>query len=214
MILKYTIALVSFILFFQLICWKNGEFCSSNYSSCYTQKNAGNRLVIDIQPFDDVSPNLVKYIHQEISTICPNIELKKGIPVPRTAFFAARNRYRADSLIDFLERITPNGHVVIGITSKDISATNGDISDWGVMGLSYCPGKSCVVSSFRLSKTNLQEQLFKTSIHELGHTMGLEHCPVKTCLMRDAKGKNTTNEEKEFCSKCKNFLLQKGWVLK
>ena len=54
-------------------------------------------------------------------------------------------------------------------------------------------------------------QLFKVSIHELGHTQGLPHCAVKYCFMRDAEGRNPTNDEKDFCPACKTFLKQKGW---
>ncbi|CAN5146971.1 hypothetical protein BH09BAC2_BH09BAC2_16870 [soil metagenome] len=31
--------------------------------------------------------------------------------------------------------------------------------------------------------------------------------------MRDAEGQNTTNEEKEFCKHCTEFLINKGWSL-
>jgi archaemetzincin len=36
---------------------------------------------------------------------------------------------------------------------------------------------------------------------------------MKTCFMRDAEGGNPLNEEKEFCSTCKSFLVKKGWRL-
>jgi archaemetzincin len=117
-------------------------------------------------------------------------------------------------LIDFLGKHTPNGHVSIGITHKDISATKDEYADWGVMGLGFCPGNACVVSTFRLSKAEKQEQLFKVAIHELGHTQGLPHCEEKTCFMRDAEGGNPTGEEKEFCPHCKDYLLKKGWIFK
>jgi archaemetzincin len=32
--------------------------------------------------------------------------------------------------------------------------------------------------------------------------------------MRDAEGKNPTNEETEFCKRCKKKLINKGWLLK
>jgi archaemetzincin len=108
---------------------------------------------------------------------------------------------------------TKDGRVTVGLTNKDISTDNGNIPDWGVMGLGYQPGKSCVVSTFRLSKRNLKEQYFKVAIHELGHTQGLPHCPNKTCLMTDAEGKNNTDKENGFCEKCKAFLIAKGWKL-
>ena len=81
------------------------------------------------------------------------------------------------------------------------------------MGLGLCPGNACIASSFRLSKTENMRQLFVISIHELGHTQGLSHCLLKTCFMRDAEGKNPTNEETEFCPKCKNYLVKRGWDL-
>lgn len=95
----------------------------------------------------------------------------------------------------------------------DISTSKGEIKDWGVMGLGYCPGKSCVASSFRLSAQKRQQQFFKVAIHELGHTQGLAHCANKTCLMRDAEGSNYLNEETGFCENCKAVLVKKGWKL-
>lgn len=97
------------------------------------------------------------------------------------------------------------------MTDKDISTKKGDVVDWGVMGLAFCPGEACVASSFRLSKNVKLMQLFKVSIHELGHTQGLPHCAVNSCLMRDAKGRNPTNEEKGFCKSCKSILIDRGW---
>jgi archaemetzincin len=82
------------------------------------------------------------------------------------------------------------------------------------MGLGYCPGKSCVASTFRLHGNNRFEKLVKVALHELGHTEGLNHCPEKTCLLRDAEGKDHLNEEKGFCASCKKYLIKKGWELK
>lgn len=80
------------------------------------------------------------------------------------------------------------------------------------MGLGYCPGNVCVVSTFWLSNRNKSIQLFKVAIHELDHTQGLEHCEVKTCFMWDAEGKNPTNEKTEFCKECRQILEAKGWA--
>ncbi len=113
----------------------------------------------------------------------------------------------------YLRKETKEGHLIIALTSKDISWTKGKILDYGIMGLGLCPGQVCVASSFRLSKTDNLRQLFVVSIHELGHTQGLPHCPVKTCFMRDAEGGNPTNEETEFCLKCKAHLVSRGWAL-
>ncbi len=171
-------------------------------------------VIIDVQPFSDMPTEQTTYVFTELKKIYPSVELKTAIPLPEEAYYPARNRYRADSLLNFLSAQTKSNHVVIALTSKDISCTNETYADWGIIGYGFCPGNACVVSTFRLDKNNVFEQLFKASIHELGHTQGLDHCPDKTCFMRDAEGKNTTNEEKDFCPKCKAFLTSKGWLFK
>ena len=176
--------------------------------------HSAKKIIIDLQPFDDLPKEYLNYVHSELKKMYADIEIKKSIPLPKLAWYAPRRRYRADSLIRFLSRITPEGHLTIGLTTKDISTTNGDIKDWGIMGLGYCPGKSCIASSYRLNKGNKLLQLFKVSIHELGHTQGIPHCPLKTCYMQDAEGKNRTDEEVGFCEKCKNVLVKAGWALK
>ena len=166
---------------------------------------------IIIQPFVGMSKADAVYVTNEIAKIYPHVSLKEPIVFPASAYNPARKRYRADSLIHFLNENTSDGFVTIGLTSNDISTTKDEIADWGVMGLGYQPGRSCIASTFRLSKSDKLSQLFKVSIHELGHSEGLPHCSVKTCFMRDADGKNPTNEEKEFCPECKSYLIKKGW---
>ncbi len=168
-------------------------------------------ITIDIQPFDDFSETETQLVLQYINTICPNIELKVSQSLPSIAYYNPRNRYRADSIIYFLKRITPLNHISIGLTTKDISHTKGAIKDYGIMGLGFMPGNACVISTFRISKTDRLSQLYKLCIHELGHTSGLPHCPEKICFIRDARGKNHFNELTSFCSKCKNHLVSKGW---
>lgn len=170
-------------------------------------------LTIDIQPFSDATNEQVKFVYTELHKIYPNVEIKKAIDLPSSAYYKARNRYRADSLVGFLNKRATKGHVIMALTNKDISWTKGTIKDYGIMGLGLCPGNSCVASTFRLSKTNTLNQLFKIAIHELGHTQGLPHCPVKTCFMCDAEGKNHTNELNAFCENCRNHLMSKGWAL-
>jgi archaemetzincin len=168
-------------------------------------------LIILVQPFKDLKPESVKFITTEIKKVYPNVKVLDPIDLPKNAYYNERKRYKADSIIKFLSEKTKEGFITIGLTSKDISTTKGKIKDFGIMGLGYRPGKSCVASNFRLNKEQLDEQLFKIAIHELGHTQGLKHCPEKTCFMRNAEGKNPTDEETDFCPKCKTFLKNKNW---
>lgn len=182
--------------------------------SCKNHKSiSSNNFLIEIQPFENISQQEINYVYNEIKKVYPNVRINKAIPLPEFAYYTPRNRYRADSLINYLNKITSAGHITIGLTNKDISTTKDSIQDWGVLGLGFCLGKSCVASTFRLSKSERLMQLFKVSIHELGHTQGLQHCEIKTCFMRDAEGRNPTNEEREFCPKCKKYLIDKGWKL-
>jgi archaemetzincin len=168
-------------------------------------------ITILVQPFKDIPSEKVQMVTNEIKKVYPYIKILDPIDFPENTYYKERNRYRADSIIKFLSKNTKEGFVFIGLTSKDISTTKGKIKDFGVMGLGFTPGKACVASNFRLNKQNSNEQFFKIAIHELGHTQGLRHCPEKTCFMRDAQGKNPTDEETDFCKKCKQVLINKNW---
>jgi archaemetzincin len=183
------------------------------FSCQHNTKPTNKPRVIIIQPFSDLSTSQIEITYKQLKAINPNIVLRTVIALPAAAFYKARNRYRADSLIRFLSTLANKDTVVLGMTGKDISSTNGTVEDWGVMGLGYCPGNACVVSTFRLTKKNISEQFYKVAIHELGHTQGLPHCKNKTCYMRDAEGGNPLDEEIDFCKSCKMFLKNRAWLL-
>lgn len=131
--------------------------------------------------------------------------------LPKLAYYAPRNRYRADKLIAWLWDTRPDSiDFIMGLTASDISHTKGDIADYGIMGLAYNPGRSGVVSMFRVGKGakdkgQIADRYSKLVLHELGHNFGLPHCAsAKHCLMRDACGtvKTLDSEEKAVCEKC------------
>jgi archaemetzincin len=168
------------------------------------------RKKIILLPLGEINNATVKNIYDSLQQIFPDVILMKKELMPTIAYTAPRNRYRADTLIHWMNRRAKENEVFIGITSFDISSTKNETSDFGIMGLGYRPGKACVASDFRVkAKSNF----FKIVIHELGHTAGLNHCPEKTCFMRDAESHDPTGEEKEFCKRCKSFLIEKGWKL-
>jgi len=182
-------------------------------SSCNPSLPPANWVFV-VQPFTDLPSSQAKQIYEMLKEINPKTILRKAIALPATAFYQQRNRYRADSIINYLNRFASADTVIIGLTSKDISTTKGNTMDWGVMGLGFQPGNACVVSTFRLSKAKASSQFYKIALHELGHTQGLPHCKNKTCFMRDAEGGNHFDEETGFCQSCKSFLKSKGWQLK
>ncbi|MBU7571516.1 MAG: matrixin family metalloprotease [Flavobacterium sp.] len=132
-------------------------------------------------------------------------------------------RYRADSIIRIQKRNLPDSlDFVVGLTVKDISTTKRESSgevikpaskytDWGVMGLGFCPGKSCIISTFRLHHKNPNvrlERLKKVTIHELGHNLGLPHCKNKKCVMTDAVESIATidRESLSLCEDCRQEI--------
>ncbi len=184
--------------------------------SCVNRSNENAikaQKVIVIQPLCDFQQKQSQKVFAEIKAINPKVVLMENIDFPEKSFYKPRNRYRADSIIKNLKNNIGNDSVIVGLSHFDISTTKDGIKDWGVMGLGYRPGKACVVSDFRLSRKNKNEQFYKLVLHELGHTEGLPHCKIQTCLMRDAEGHNPFNQEKSFCKDCKSFLKSKGWQL-
>ncbi len=121
-------------------------------------------LVIAVQPLADVPHELLDSARVAIETrhsatvlTMPQREL------PGNAFTKVRTpRYRADTLIAWLRGIRPDSvDLIIGITAKDISITKRDAfsrikapawkyRDFGVFGLGYIGGPSCMVSTYRL----------------------------------------------------------------
>lgn len=134
--------------------------------------------------------------------------------LPVNAYYKPRNRYRADSLLRYLNRTLLDSYdIVIGVTSNDISATVGPHKDWGVFGFGYCPGHACVISNYRLRKNADPEQvntrLKNVALHEIGHNFGLYHCGDMACLMKDAKGKlsNVEGKGRKFCKRCHDRIF-------
>ncbi len=169
-----------------------------------------NTKSIFLLPLGKIDNAVVNEIYTSIKRILPDIKIMQKESMPSISYYHPRNRYRADTLINWMSKRAKENEIYVGITTLDISHTKDKNRDFGVMGLGFQPGKACVASSFRLKN---KASFFKVVIHELGHTSGLPHCPEKTCFMRDAKGHDSTAEETEFCKKCKSYLITKGWKL-
>lgn len=169
--------------------------------------------VIALQSLGNCSAKDIEQAKQGILTLYDcEVKIAPVVALPQKAYYEPRARYRADKLLDFLEHDVKLGFEcvkIVGLTTKDISFTKGEVFDWGIFGLGSLDGKTCVISTFRLGAgkadaTMQMQRLIKVINHEIGHTFGLEHCPVKGCLMQDAQGliKTVDEEQGAFCDDC------------
>lgn len=167
--------------------------------------------------FHNADPSLQELLAREIKAFYKcKVEIQKPVALPQTAFYAPRKRYKADRLIAYLKTIKAGNYdKLVGFTNQDISTSKGNLPDWGIFGLAYRPGPSCIISSYRLKRNTkttavISQRVIKVTLHELGHTFGVPHCTFKDdrCLMNDAEGTLTAvdKEDKYMCKGCRALL--------
>jgi archaemetzincin len=123
-------------------------------------------------------------------------------------------RFRGDQLVEWLGAEKSMGSLaILGIMSRDLSATKGRVYDWGVMGVASPWLQAGVISTYRLaghdaSASLVTRRLCQVAVHELGHSLGLPHCPVSRCVMNDAEGGigAVDRSSGKFCPRCRARL--------
>lgn len=167
--------------------------------------------VVAIQPLGKVRDKDVATVKAGLETLfAVKVLVLPEKPLPESAWYKPRQRYKADALLDALGGGKPETcNRILGLTARDISVTNDEGNDWGIFGLGQLGGSACVVSTFRLRAGKADEERFSARLvkvvnHELGHTFGLDHCPEKGCLMQSAGGKIATvdGESGKPCEAC------------
>ena len=182
---------------------------------------------IGIQPYGAVDPALLDTLQATLERVYApaHVVILPSVELPASAFIEVKSpRYRADSLIAQQTRHRPDSiDFVLGVLNRDISTTKRDphgavldpawkYADWGVFGLGYRPGVSCVVSTFRVgsvSKRLFMERMKKIAVHEVGHNLGLPHCTAGgRCVMRDAAESIRTIDRVDLalCDRCKSRI--------
>ncbi len=182
---------------------------------------------IDTATVAEVKRAIEKYYGFEVQ-VQPPVDLPE---YARTTNIAALRyhrpspqRFRADTLLRHLKKLKPaDADYIMGLTASDISTTkkrNGKIkeptwmyTDWGIFGLGFRPGSSCVLSTYRLGRDTYDQSLIRTRLrkiatHELGHNLGLKHCPNPQCFMRDAQETMRTIDAapESLCTDCKKQI--------
>jgi len=200
-------------------------FALTLLSYCSSPIRPDKKHIIGLQPIGPFDKAQLQYIQSELHHFfnTPVVILNETAMSRSFLNTTKGKRYSADSIIKWLVHTAPDSiYKVVGLTHEDIFTTkreNGRIKKpenayavWGIFGLGYMPGKSCVVSDHRLRVNNtvkFQHRLRTVVIHELGHTQGLPHCPSANCIMSDANERIQTvdNSQTVYCTKCNNRLL-------
>ncbi len=183
---------------------------SFRYKSYYSlnQTKFLNTTIV-IQSFENFDEKTISKVKSTLSKYFTNVKINSSEKLPTEAYFAPRKRFRADKIIDILDKRSKKDEIFLGVTHEDISSTKGTIKDYGLMGLALKHGKGAVISDFRLKDKSKIDIL---AIHEIGHTFGLSHCPQKYCYMQSANGKDHTKQLNQFCISCTRYLKKRGWI--
>jgi archaemetzincin len=162
---------------------------------------------IYIQPLGNVDFEYLNYLKKSVEDFYGyKCVIKTKLELSKDILSNSKTRYEASKI---LAKYNSNSNLLL-ITEKDIAYKKStQFPEWGIFGLGLRPGKTCVVSTFRLkrkvSNSQMLIRLKKVALHEIGHNLGLSHCKNnKECMMNDADGtiKQVDREKIWFCEKC------------
>jgi len=162
--------------------------------------------------FEYIDSVIIRHLIKEISEVFQTkVEIRKMLPLPRTAFNSNRNQYRATHFLNSLAKSRVRGKIV-GISDVDLYTKNYDF----IFGLADPIREVAVVSVLRLKpivyglyqdSTLFLARSLKETLHELGHLYGLGHCPRDECAMHFSYSLLETDiKSTHFCSSCKRDL--------
>lgn len=179
-----------------------------------TVHGKGKEIVVSLQPYHSFPKEQLLRLQTDmqhcLDTLVPEKKFKVEVldekTLPQSCYYKPRNRYRADSIIRY-QKTFQSPHYIMGVTSKDVSTSVHGHEDFGILGLSYRPGKSAVVSTFRVKNKPL---FYKVAVHEFLHCLGLPHCAQndRSCYICDANKVPQLEKQYRLCPECKKKLLK------
>ncbi len=139
-----------------------------------------------------------------------------ALPLPETAYDAARGQYHSVNIMKALaEAAPPDTARLFGVTEVDLAIPMLSF----LFGQAQLEGLVAVISLCRLRQEFyglpsddelLRQRTVKEALHELGHTFGLTHCPEPKCVMSLATHIGLVDQKAErYCARCGTHLAQR-----
>ena len=114
--------------------------------------------VIYVLSLGDVSSDVTKVIQNAVFKFYGyQCVVKPKVPFTKDILADSKTRYEASRI---LAKYKSNENLLI-ITDKDIAIKKGNIKEYGIFGLGYRPGSTCVISTFRIKKN---VSLFRSAV--------------------------------------------------
>lgn len=170
-------------------------------------------IIYHVRPVGDFDKQLAKLLSLEIEKYYGfETIIDQPIMISDSLFVPGRARYDASRVIETHSK--KNYTILLTKTDLAYDLDRDGYSEWGIFGIGDFPGKTCIVSTYRLgqkrvSKDKFQKRFIATCLHEIGHNLGLDHCLTKGCLMEAAGGKMSVvdNSSAVLCDNCKSQLM-------
>lgn len=152
-------------------------------------------------------------VQRSLSNVLPEATCRVSeytTPIPQDAYNVSRRQYYSSIILAKVRNYVEKSEAdrVLGVTEVDLYVPRLNF----VFGEAECPGRTAIVSLFRLRPEFygrspdwplFVERCAKEAVHEVGHTLGLGHCPNSACIMFFSNSILDTDRKKlAFCEKC------------